>query len=455
MGDSGSTLLLITVVALLATIVFFIAYSLPQKIAATALILLIPFQPVDTQHGTANVFLTFVLFIAMLMREKNVRLPMLPQTLILLFAYLISMGLAHPSTYVQHGLYLFYLLSAFLVFWISYDLTFRYQSVRGMIQVFLVMNVLVIIYCFIQLAFGTNDKFRLFGLDEFAMMPVRDDYRLTGPFGAAGPIAEYFVIMVFLIVHQVLTTAQATYRRGLVILLAINLLLLVATGNRGGFLVLVGASMMLLWMFRHLLGVARTLQLAIVGVVLFSISAAITVNYTDFDRLFDRLLATELEEGIPDTRTVVWPMAWEEIQKKPIFGHGPRLRLEDEELRGKYKGHVIIFFPHNLYLFLLFTIGITGLLAFLIYLATPLFRCWRLSKRIVDDPETLSLAKIGIVVMTVFFIDQIKVEFMRYSQVDYWHFVFALLGFLIAFCDRTEAEWRSRGDVRASRLESS
>lgn len=433
---SDSIIFQLTIVLFLATIVFFLAYRLPQKVAAAALILLIPFQPVETRFGTANVALAFVVFLAMLMREKNVRLPMLPQILLLLFAYLVSMSFTHPSTHVQHGMYIFYFISSVLVLWIAYDLTWRYPTIHGIVNIFLVMNVLVVIYCFVQIAVGPDDKFRFFGREEFAMMPVRGN-RLTGPFGGVGVTAEYFVIMIYVIVHQFFTNPQRKDRMLLIVLAATNLLLLIATGNRGGFLTLLGAGILFLWMFRHLLGTGRTLRFALVGTIVLSISAAITVNYTGFNTLFDRLTETELEEGVPDTRSVVWPMAWEAIKQKPIFGNGPRLALIDAR-PGAYKDHIVIMYPHNLYLFLVFTIGIVGLVAFMIFLTTPLYRCWRLSKKAGNDPEMLGFAKLGVLVMIIIFVDQIKVEFMRFALVDYWHFVFALLGVLIAICDRAD-----------------
>jgi O-antigen ligase len=102
-------------------------------------------------------------------------------------------------------------------------------------------------------------------------------------------------------------------------------------------------------------------------------------------------------------------------------------------------------YPHNLYLFLLFTVGITGLIAFLILLGTPLYRCWKAARQGTEDLVTLSFLKTGVVVMIVIFVDQIKVEFMRYTLVDYWHFVFALLGVLIAVCDRSKMLQTFRG----------
>lgn len=434
---SESIILQLTIVIFLSTIVFTLAYKLPQKAVATALILLIPFQPVETRYGTANIALTFVVFTAMLMRERNVKLPLLPQILLVLFAYLVSMSLTHPSTQAQHATYIIYLISSFLVLWIAYDLTFRFNSVRGIIDVLFVMNVFVVIYCLIQLAVGPDEKLHFFGREEFSMMEVRGD-RLTGPFGGVGVTAEYFVIMIYLIVHQVLTDTARKDRFWLVLLAGTNLALLVATGNRGGFLTLLGAGILFLWMFRHLLGTGRTLRFVLLGTIVLSISAAITINYTDFNTLFDRLTDTEIRQGVPDTRSVVWPMAWEAIKQKPIFGNGPRLALIDAP-PGAYKDHIVIPYPHNLYLFLLVTVGIPGLTAFLIFLGTPLRRCWKLSRES-SDPFVLGYAKIGMLIMIIIFVDQIKVEFMRFGLVDYWHFIFALLGVLIAICDRLRME---------------
>ena len=436
MGLSASAALQLAFVGLMALLLFVAAYRLPQKVVGTALILLIPFQAVETKYASTNVLLTYVLFAAMLMRERIVRLPMLPQILLVMFAYLISMSLTHRATYMMHGLYLFSLVSAFLVFWIAYDLTQRYETLRGIANLLIALNVLVAIYCIVQLIVGPGERPAFLGIHELAMMPVRKDYRLTGPFGGAGTISEYLVIMIFMIVHQMINTRRLAVRWALLGLLVTDLILLVTTGARGGYVVLVGAGILFLWMFRSILGPARTIRLALGGGLLVVAAGVFAVTFTDFDRLFQRLEDTQIEAGIPDTRAVVWPIAWEEIKTRPLFGQGPRLRFPDEENGATYKGHKFILYPHNLYLFLLVNIGVTGLIAVLIFLGTPLYRCWKLSSNGLADPYDASFARISVVIMAVFFMNQIKIEFLRFALVDYWHFIFALLGILVGFCDR-------------------
>ena len=52
------------------------------------------------------------------------------------------------------------------------------------------------------------------------------------------------------------------------------------------------------------------------------------------------------------------------------------------------------------------------------------------------DPEYAAFTKIGVVLIIVFLVDQLKIEFLRITLVDYWHFIFALLGVLVAACDQ-------------------
>ena len=437
---TDAQLLQLSITLVLAVILFIIAYSLPPKVSGIALLILIPFQPIDTKYASANVALVFVLFIALLIKGVRVKVPMLPQIGALLFIYMVSLGISHPPTLGQHGVYVFALVSAFLMLWIAYDVSMRVDGMRDVVNFLLIMNIFIVIYSFIQIIAGPGERVVLFGINELHMMRVRADRRLTGPFGAAGIMAEYLVIILFFILYQFLTSRDFWARIGLALLAATNLMLLVTTGNRGGFLVLIGAGLMFLWLFRKVLGPVRTMGIAAAAIVVLAISSLVAINLTEFDRLYERLAKTEVDSGVPDTRAIVWPVAWEAITEKPILGHGPRLRFDGEEDGARYEGHLFILYPHNLYLFIMFTIGSVGLLAFLVFLMTPLVRCWKAARGSPVETYEVGLARTGIVVMTVILVDGIKIDFMRYNLVDYWHFIFALIGILIATCDRVAAQ---------------
>lgn len=440
---TSSIMMQLTALLFLATVLFVIAYRLPQAVSATALLVLIPIQPVDTRYASANVLLTFVIFVAMLMKGEKVRLPLLPQFLILLFCYLLSMSFVHKALYLQHSVYIVALISSYMVLCIAYDLTLRYQGFNRVVNVLLAMNLVTVVYCAVQMYGGPGIKLMVFGLEEMAMLPARDDNRLLGPFNATGVTSEFFVIMIFLILHRLLLTRNVRLRYGLISLTFVNLGMLVATGNRGGFLSLLGGSVLFLWLFRRELGVRNVVRLATSGTIMLALSAALVVNYTDFGRLFERLSDTTVEEGVPDTRQKAWPMAWENIKKRPMLGQGPRLVMDGANKGATYPGWKYQGYPHNLYLFLATTIGVIGLIAFLFFFTTPLVRCWKTSKQrgLVGDEATF--VKLGVLVFVVILIDQLKVEFMRIGLVDYWHFVFALLGIFTAACDRVRVADRN------------
>ncbi|MGI9234002.1 MAG: O-antigen ligase family protein [Woeseiaceae bacterium] len=425
----------ITVILILATLLFVVASALPQKVATIALLVLVPYQSIETRFGTSSVVLAFVIFIAFLLKGEQVRLPMLPQILFLFLWYLISMSLMDPSTYMQHAIYVFTLLSAFLVFWLCYDLTQRFEKASSIVDVFIVMNVVVVIYCTIQLLIGPGERLILFGIEEINMTRVRADGRLTGPFESAEITAQFLVLMQFLILHQFWYAGSAGYKRILVALGTTNFAFLVATGSRGEFLVLIGGLLIYLWLFRRRLGVMRALGLAVGGALALTATALIVINFTQFGGLFERLQDTEFnEQGIPDTRQAVWPPTWREIVKSPFKGHGPRLRFHNEHRGQRYEEHDYIGYPHNLYLFLLYTVGIPGLILFLLFLFTILTRCWRSMSRPNAPPYYADLARTGVIVIFLFIVDGIKIEQMRLNLADYWHFFFGLCGVLLAAC---------------------
>jgi O-antigen ligase len=366
---------------------------------------------------------------------------MLPQLLFLLLWYLISMSLQHPSTYVQHAVYIFSLVSAFLVFWLSYDLTNRLPEPSSITGVFIVMNVLVGIYCAIQLWLGPGERLVLFGIHDMAMTRVREDGRLTGPFESAEITAQYLVLMQFLIIHQFWHTKRRLLRRALIVLAATNLVFLITTASRGEFMLLIGGAAIYLWLFRRRLGAVRSLGLAIGATVTMTCMALIVVNFTQFGGLFIRLQGTEFsEQGIPDTRQVLWAPVIREIVKQPVIGHGPRMAFFQESRGMRYEHHDYFRYPHSLYLFLLFTVGIPGLILFMLILLFVLFRCWRAMSRPNAPPYFADLARTGVIVVLLFIVDGIKIDQMRISLVDYWHFFFGLCGVFLAASDRIAAQ---------------
>jgi O-antigen ligase len=375
---------------------------------------------------------TYVITIAYVLRGKLKFLPMLGVFAVIMAIYLASTGFAHRSTHVQHGIYMFNYLSAVLMFYIVYNFVRETKDVALVTRTLIITNILVVIYCAIQIQFG---RYSFLGIEELSIVGprVRDDPRLNGPFGP-GITAEFMVMNILLFGYLLIHTKSAAKRMLLYLLIALSLGSIIATANRGGFLVLVGGSGLFLIMYRAQLGVKRTLMLSMSGVFLIAIMSIVVIQFTNYGQMYDRLQATEFEEGLPDTRAGTWADIWPRIFDKPVLGHGPRLRLYNDHAQ-PYPGTAVINYPHNLYLFLLYTVGLVGLIAYLFFFAWLIFRYKAGVRKSIDDPFVHGFIKLGVLLMIVFLIDQMKVEFLRFLTVDYWHYIFSIFAIWLAFAD--------------------
>lgn len=433
MLEDTSKLAQVIFALLLAVIFFLFGYFASPRKTVPWLICLSPFQTIDNPYATSSVILAYVIGIAYILRGRLRFVPMLGFFLLILAIYFASTGFAHRATHAQHGVYIFSYVSAIVMFYVVYNFVRETNDVELILRTLIILNVLVIIYSILQITF---DKVSLFGIEELTIQGTRlrgADPRLTGPYGV-GITAEFLVLHTLLAAYLVIHVPSILGRNLLYLLMAANLGCLIATANRGGFLVLVGGAGLFLYMFRGQLGVKRTLSLSVVGSFLLVLMSVIIINFTNFGALYDRLETTEIEGGVPETRAQAWKIVTPKIFDKPLLGHGPRFRLQDDDVIS-YKGHEVFDYPHNLYLFLLYTVGVMGLLAYLFFFAWIIIRIRRGVKRLSHDPFRQGLVKLGILLMVVFLVDQIKIDFLRYALVDYWHYMFTIFAIWLALGD--------------------
>lgn len=432
----------LAVALLMAIVIFMAAWVAPLKTAVTILFVLVPFQLIETKYGSSNLVMTYILFAGLLLSGRQIRVPMLGVQLAILFCHLLSLTQVHKSVYGQHMIYIVFLVSGFLVFILVYNLARQVDDVRSLVNALIVMNILVCIYCAVQMGAGlTGEKTVFFGIEELSMGANRaSDSRLVGPFShSAGITAEYLALMTLILCYDLL---HSVGRRKLLLicLITANLGFMTATANRGAFLTLVGAFPLFLLMYRRTLGTMRVIQFSIAGAALLVMIGIVVVTYTDFNRMFERLEdTTETENGVPATRANTWPVAWENIKIKPWIGHGPRLRLLDD-FTVAYKDHVAIQYPHCLYLYLLFTVGIIGLATFMFFLFRIGWYIYAARNRVYESDYAQGLVRLGTLLMFAFLIDQIRIEFLRIEFVDYQHFVFGIFGMWLGLADRGSAQ---------------
>lgn len=194
----------------------------------------------------------------------------------------------------------------------------------------------------------------------------------------------------------------------------------------------------------------KVFKYSVAGAAALVLSATMAVAFTDFNIMFQRMeRVTEMEGGIPATRQEGWPVAFAKIKEKPWFGEGPYFwtREDAEDIdQSPYEfdeegGLVSAYdhFPHSLYLYLLRTVGIVGLLTVVGFF----LRAWTIlygALRYESTGYRAAIVRMGLFLIPAFLISQITLEFHRPNTMDYAQFVFALVGLLVGMSDRCRRE---------------
>jgi O-antigen ligase len=436
-------------------ILYVLASGARRTVALGAVLILIPFQFVDTRFASSSVLMAYALAIILLI-NGGLRVRMLLPLGLIVLAYLVSLAFASRDLMSYHVIFVFQFFSCLIVFLLAYNFARLVDSEKSIINVLLVTNVLVCIYCLLQLTAGPGEAFVPFGIDAFSFNRNRsaDDPRLTGPFHNAGTTAGYFMIMTFVGATE-LVYARGKRRWLVQLLIAMNLLSLVATANRGAFLTLAAFFPVLLFALRRELGPRRVAQFLIGGVAILAVASVVAISYTDFGQMYERLgRVTETESGVPTTRAGTWPVAIEKIKQDPWLGEGPYFAsAETAEVMGWVRADMDPY-PHSLYLYLLRTVGIVGLFAVVGFFVQTSLVLRRALQREASDSYRSAIVRLGLVVIAAFLVEQVRLEFNRQETIDYAQFVFALMGLLVGVSDRSAVVSRARsaGPPVAARL---
>ena len=426
----------------LAVSAFAAAYVMPMRIMSPALMVIAPFEIINSQYGTSSTGLVYLVSLAMLLRGELRHFPLLGAIIGILLAYALSLATANAAP-LDHIIYLVRILPGFLIFFIAYNYVRNMSDTAPFFNILLVINVLVLIICTIQLFAGSR-QVALFGVQEFSLMANRTTQgRLSGPFGAEFT-SEYLALASLMLAYLIMNKKLARRWKPWILwsMLAANIAFMVATGSRGGFLVLlIGLFWGGFW-FRRQIGTVRVVASLIAAMFIGSIMIVLITQFTEFNVFVERVENTEVRNGVLDTRSVTWPAAIEAIKEKPVLGYGPRLRLHEDLLK-PIPGHTPIPYPHSLPLFLLYTLGIVGLTAYSVFFILLGKRLYAGTRRN-TDPEFRGLSILGFLMLAIFLIDEIKIEFLRFIQSDYQAIVFTIFGGFLAMADRARLRSKAK-----------
>jgi hypothetical protein len=400
--------------------ILLMAHFASEKWIVGFLILISPFSLIKTQYGSINMVIVYTLGFSYFLMNRFKEYPLKVPIALIIFAYLASLTQVETYLLKSNVIFLISFFSSFILFYIVYNYIITHNDFEYIIKLLIVVNVLVCFYCFLQLFFENVPVLNSF------LRQNRSD-RLAGPY-IVGLTAEFFAIQSVFLLYIVITRAFVHLNKYLYVIFFLNFSFLIATGNRGGFLVLVGGLFLFFIYFRRTFNLTKMLAYSIVFFIFFIISSMFVLKNTNYNVLFSRLVETQLtEDGIPDTRKRTWPQGWNAFLNKPILGHGPRMGFDTPT---NHTGD-IAGYPHNLYLYVMVTTGLFGLFAYINLFAFVYLYIKRARKLQNGNIFLSNLPTLFFIMLTIFLIDQLKIEFLRFHVIEYQHYVFILFALFI------------------------
>jgi O-antigen ligase len=410
-----------------AGLVVLLAFRSASISALVLTVLMLPF-PKGTSYGSTNVAFIALLFIVWLFRVSTKRAEPAGRTavdipiLCLVMAYAVSFYNVQPGhmslAWGQFNRFLTYVFLMYMVI----------NVVRTSSDVAKLFTAQAI-SCFLVCLFGIYEQIR----PGTAVVPGWIDF--SGTFSSMGQgvrigstfldyelFGEYcglnLIMQMFLF-----TRASSMTRRFLIVgLMLLTFYCLFATVTRGALIAFMSGLLYLTWLSRKRLNFVRLTTAVLLTIGLLAAGDFIVSHYTNSFSTFERLFSTELKDGMPDSRAPAWKAVMAEVEKKPILGHGPYYSLE--------RGLGLEWWPHNVYLYYAYIVGLVGLACYL----WMLFALWRAS-----PPRAASLGSgsyvagatiVMRVLLLLFMIDQMKIDYLRNGT--YSFFVWFMLGLIIA-----------------------
>ena len=205
-------------------------------------------------------------------------------------------------------------------------------------------------------------------LSEIVSVPgIPEASRGVGGTSGANQSALLSIFILPFLVHWITHARNPSSIFFALILILLNLLNIITTLSRGGFIMLLSMSMLILWEQRHRFQ-SRYLGLILSTFCIVILLVLVAVPQTFFER--QKTLTKGTEADVAMSRRASYLVAgWDFFKKNPFLGTGPdtfRYNWQDSEISKYYKQERR--YAHNTYMEVLIGSGIIGLIIFLLLL---------------------------------------------------------------------------------------
>jgi O-antigen ligase len=204
-----------------------------------------------------------------------------------------------------------------------------------------------------------------------------------------------------------------------------SFIVLLATANRGAFVALMVGIFYMLYLFRSRLNIVQYVIIGSLLVSAFAVGQIMLDKYTFAVSITQRFTGTEFHGVVPDTRVQTWMPALEKATESIFFGHGPYFNIIFEGMERNL-------WPHNAYIYYLCTIGLFGLIPFLLILLSLLRISLQHRNPAASGTFSQFVMRILHVNFIMFLIEQTRTDHQRNGDFIYPYIVWMLFGLIVA-----------------------
>jgi len=253
------------------------------------------------------------------------------------------------------------------------------------------------------------------------------DYELFG---------EYCALNLFLQLFLWTRATSRSRRWALTGVMLLTLFCLFSTVTRGAILAFLVGSVYMIWLNRRRLNFVKLVGIVSLGLGAILGGDYVVSNFTNSDSVLERMFGTTFENGIPDSRAGAWKQTFAHILNHPIIGHGPYYSARE--------GVQVVYWPHNVYLYYAYIVGLVGLGIYL-WILWELWKSSRPRSPAINEGSYIDgLTIVARVMLLTFIVDQTKIDYLRNAR--YSFFIWFLFGMIwvIGRVARDEAQPRMR-----------
>ncbi len=250
-----------------------------------------------------------------------------------------------------------------------------------------------------------------------------ESLRVGGAVASHGLLSDYCTISIF---FMVMLFQRARNPIEKLVWLAVStgtFIVLLATANRGAFFCLILGVFYFMLVFRHRFTHVRNV-IVISSIVAFFMGAELMLErYTVAASITKRVVGTEFIGWVPDSRVGVWEAPLRRSGEHLFFGHGPFF--------GVAPGLERMFWPHNAYIYYLYTLGLVGLTSFMLIVYRIARTSFRHRSRVAQTTFAGTVMGLLHIQLAMFLIEQLRTDHQRNTDFVYIYIVWMLFGLIV------------------------